>query len=126
MGHSDKHLHLKGLTMPDLFAFGTPNTGSLWQDYIVAMAWYHTEEYLLWLIQKGRTGKNIVANLAIALEDRMARKAMAGERHSFKNGILTWHSQWGDVTLDRRYKYPYAMMAFSQTLVFKRVAKTVK
>ncbi len=56
----------------------------------------------------------------------MARKAMAEERHSFKNGILTWHSQWGDVTLDRRYKYPYAMMAFSQTVVFKRVAKTVK
>lgn len=126
MEHSDKHLHLKGLTMPDLFAFGSPNTGSLWQDYIVAMAWYHTEEYLLWLIRKGRTGKNIVANLTIALEDRMARKAMSGERHSFKNGILTWHSQWGDVTLDRRYKYPYAMMAFSQTVIFKRVAKTVK
>ena len=56
----------------------------------------------------------------------MARKAIAGEPHSFSNGILTWHSQWGDVTLDRRYKYPYAMMAFSQTLVLKRVAKTVK
>lgn len=112
--------------MPDVFAFGSPNTGSLWRDYIVAMAWCHTEDYLLWLIRKGRTGKNIVASLTIALEDRMARKAMAGEPHSFKNGILTWHSQWGDVTLDRRYKYPYAMMAFSQTVVFKRVAKTVK
>ena len=112
--------------MPDLFAFGTPNTGSLWRDYIVAMAWYHTEEYLLWLIRKGRTGKNVLANLTIALEDRMARKALADERHSFENGILTWHSQWGDVTLDRVYRHPYAMLAFSQTLVFKRVAKTVK
>ena len=109
--------------MPDIFAFGTPNTGSLWQDYIVAMAWYHSEEYLLWLIRKGRTGKNVLANLTIALEDR---KAMSEEHHSFKNGILTWHSQWGDISLDRRYKYPYAMMAFSQTLVLKRVAKTVK
>ena len=112
--------------MPDIFAFGTPNTGSLWRDYIVAMAWYHSEEYLLWLIRKGRTGRNVLANLTIALEDRMARKALAEEPHSFENGILTWHSQWGDVTLDRAYRHPYAMLAFSQTLVFKRVAKTVK
>lgn len=112
--------------MPDLFAFGTPNTGSLWRDYIVAMAWYHTEEYLLWLIRKGRTEKNVLARVTIALEDRMARKVLADERHSFENGILTWHSQWGDVTLDRVYRHPYAMLAFYQTLVFKRVAKTVK